>query len=91
MFYPIRKRVKEIKQANKRKVRSDPEFLGIAGKLISLVSGRHGNIIKRSQATLLGSKFCTFLPENKTISFFNQLSPPSICNKIPPVRDVKAV
>lgn len=77
MFYPIRKRVKEIKQANKRKVRSDPEFLGIAGKLISLVSGRHGNIIKRSPGNVARLQILYF-SSRKQNDFLFQSTIPSI-------------
>lgn len=40
------------------------------------------------QATLLGSKFCILLPENKTLSLYNQLCPSSTRNKIPSIKAV---
>lgn len=40
------------------------------------------------KATLLGFKFCILLPENKTLPFYNQLSSPSIRNKIPHIKAV---
>jgi len=79
-----RTRVKEIKQANKRMVRSDPGFLGIAGKFISLVCGKHGNIIKRSPGNIARLQILYFSSRKRNIFLFQSaISPPSICFKYP--------